>query len=93
MRKIEVVTNTSKTVKLTITKDRVTVKIPESTTLVDTERLVKFFKKVADQHPSPELTLRGNNEVARVFKYGISLYSGVRTNSNGVLVSGHKFEE
>lgn len=93
MRKFEVITKQTNTAKLTIAKDRVTVKLPESTTLVDSERIVKFFKKVADQHPSPQATLRGSNEIEKVLKHGIGLYAGVRTNRNGVLVSNHKFEE
>jgi hypothetical protein len=92
MRKFEVITKQTNTAKLTIAKDRVTVKLPTSITLVDADRIVNFFKKVADQHPSPQTTLRGNNGIEKVFKYGIELYAGVRTNRNGVLVSTHKFE-
>lgn len=93
MRKFEVITKSTNTAKLTITKDRVTIKVPENTTLADTERLVKFFKKIADKHPSPQATLRGNNDVESVLKYGIGLYAGVHTNRNGILISNHQYEE
>lgn len=93
MRRFEIFTKDNHVVKLTITTERVTVKLPKSITLVDAERIIKFFKKVADQHPSPQTTLRGNNKIEKVLNNGIELYAGVRANRNGVLVSTHKFEE
>ncbi|BBA65252.1 predicted ORF [Xanthomonas phage XacN1] len=93
MRKFEVITKPTNTVKLTIAKDRVTVKLPESITLVNAERIVKFFKKVADKNPSPEFTLRGNGTPENVMRHGIAMYSGIRPGRKPVNEGSYKFEE
>ncbi len=102
MRKFEVITTDSHAVKLTITKERVTVKLPQTITLVDAERIVKFFKKVADKHPSPHITLRaGLNTPENIFKNGISLGSGSRCDKTSTELNRepshvfchHEFEE
>ncbi len=102
MRKFEVITTDSHAVKLTITKERVTVKLPQTITLVDAERILIFFKKVADKHPSPNITLRaGINTPENIFKNGISLGSGSRCDKTSTelnreprnVVCHYEFEE
>mgnify|MGYP000927229508 CR=1 FL=1 len=91
-RKIEVVTVDARAAKLTLTKDRITMKIPKVTTLVDTERLIKYFKKVAEKHPSPETTLRDAQIPEKIFKYGLRLHTNT-ANGSKVIYYNHEFEE
>lgn len=102
MRKFEVITKDTHAVKLTITKERVTVKLPKTITLVDAERIVKFFKKVADKHPAPQASMRaGLNTPENIFKNGISLGTGSTCDKNSTELNRepskifvhHAFEE
>lgn len=72
-REIQVKRVPGKTIKLTVTSERVTIKIPEYLILEETKDLMVFLLLVAGENPNPEFTLRGDDTEDQLRKYGITL--------------------
>lgn len=81
-RLFEVIDTTSHRAKLTITATRVTIKIPNDTPNDVTDKVVTFFNKIANEYPSPEKTIRGQETVERILSNGITIGTQ-RTVGNG----------
>ena len=58
MQKFEVVRKDIQRVRITISKDRITVKVPVWATDLQENDAILIAKRVASDHPSPEHTLR-----------------------------------
>lgn len=68
-----------KTVKLTVTSDRITIKVPEHLVLEESKDLMVFLLLVAEDNPNPEFTLRGDGTAEQLRKYGIELRVQAKT--------------
>ena len=58
MRKFEVIRKDLKRVRITVTSDRVTVKVPEWASDLQEKDAIRIAARVASDHPSPEYALR-----------------------------------
>ena len=58
MRKFEVIRKDLKRVRITVTSDRVTVKVPEWASEEQEQDAIRVANRVASDHPSPEYALR-----------------------------------
>lgn len=68
MRRFELIVKEVSHPKLTVAMDRTTLKLPSSLSTLDRQRIEALAKKIHDEHPTVELTLRG-----RFFEGGIKL--------------------
>ncbi len=72
-RRLEIVDTDNPNIRLTVTKERVTIKVPTGTPKDDADKVIAFFKKVADKIPNPEKAVRGGDAVGKILKYGVSM--------------------
>ena len=71
-----------KNLRLTLTADRITVKLPENLELETNEDLLNHLMRVAMKHPAPEFTLRGDGTPEQLRKHGITLRAQAKTSSS-----------
>ena len=68
--------------KLTVTSERVTIRLPESLNQLDAQRIVAYFQYIASKHPNPDNSLRGDLTPERVFNSVFHLHTQSKDQNN-----------